>query len=175
MKNSDLGQFENLFGTLARYYRIEDPDAATRDAYFSQLLPFSIEIVEEAIERSPTVHPSYFPKVGELLALCHNVVEEIQERKRKEQNADAEETRKKWAKVEKCAHVWRSDAEPEGGLIQAFLVCVYCSAVRPVFSQSVKFQKQRTSDFGQWLEKQAASTPAPSGAELSTQQPGVTQ
>ena len=160
MKNSDFDKFENLFELLARFYRIEAPDAATRDAYFEQLMEFSVEIVEEAVERSPMVHPSYFPKVGELLAICHNVVEEIRERKRQAESPSTEETRKTWAKIEKCSHVWRSDEEPAGGLIESFLVCVHCPAVRPVFSRSVLFQKQRGSNYGQWLEKQTASTPA---------------
>lgn len=154
---------------LARFYRIEKPDAATRDAYCAQMMEFSIEIIEEAVERSPTVYPSYFPKVGELLALCHNVVEEIREKKRQAADNDSEEARKKWAKVEKCKHVWRDEAEPEGSRIESFLVCVHCSAVRPVFSQSFLRNCQTSkSGIGSILVSQVINSSASSDAELLT-------
>lgn len=125
--------------TLARYYRIAIPEAHTVDDYFRQLQFFALEIVNEAAERSPGAHPSFFPRVGELIAICQNVVEEIREANKREQG----DSRQTWNSMGKCEHVYRDEPEPEGGLITSFLVCVHCRKAKPVFSREMRFSNQK--------------------------------
>lgn len=140
MKNSDYNDFDGLLEMLARLYRIAKPDDETIAGYFKQLAFFSIEIVTEACERASGVHPSFFPRAGELIALCQNVVEEIREANKKREGS----VRSDWQEISKCSHTWKHESEGDGnGLLTGFLVCVNCPAVKPVLNRDKMYSAQR--------------------------------
>lgn len=144
--------------TLARYYRQDVSDEQVIADYFRQLQFFAFEIVNEAIERIPSVHPSFFPRVGELIAVCQNVVEEVREANKNHERSQ----RKEWSRVGSCSHVWNHEPEGDGtGLLTGFLVCVNCSKVQPVFNRSQMYSAQKA------YLAQALS------AEPKTRQPGA--
>lgn len=145
MKNSDFEAFDELMELLARYYRQQRLDAQTISDYFKQLSFFSIEFVAEAVERAPGVHPSWFPKVGELIAICQSIVEEVREAEKHKPRAEQEQ----WRQMKNCEHEMRYQEEtPEnlarsGGFLVGFNVCLFCGFARPVFSSAIQFGQRR--------------------------------
>lgn len=139
MKNSDYQEFHDLMLALARLYPPYKPDDETIAAYFKPLSFMSIEIVTEAIERAASVHPTFYPKCGELIAICQNVVEEMREaNKRRKQSAKSE-----WSRIGKCSHVYEFQQEGDGSqFLTGFLCCLNCPKVRPVFNRDKAFTKQ---------------------------------
>lgn len=133
MREAEATEFDGLMETLALWYRQPKPEANEVIAYFNQLKHFALSIVEEAIQRSPGAHPDWFPKVGELLVICQQVVGGLRNEK------DNHPTNVAIYKMANCEHEWREEPEPEGGWITSFNVCVRCTKALPVFSRDPRF------------------------------------
>lgn len=145
MKNSDYLAFEAEMERLARYYRQAKPDEQTISDYFKQLSFFPFEFVSEAIERAPSQYASFFPRVGELIAICQAVVEEVRQAEKHKPKAEQQ----RWEQMKHCEHeLVLQEESPEdlarsGGFLVAFNVCLYCGFARPVFSEAIQYEKQR--------------------------------
>lgn len=137
MRETESVEFGDLMETLALWYRQPRPAANEILAYFGQLKGFALSIVEEAIQRYPLVHPDWFPKVGELLAICGQVVGELRSQQ------DSADSHASIYKMANCQHDWRDELEPEGSLIVSFKVCSHCTKAIPTFSSDARFARQR--------------------------------
>jgi hypothetical protein len=138
---ADFDDFYSLMTTLRRYYRMDGVVTVEEVTdYFHHLKLFDIGIVDEAIERTPILHPTWFPKWGELYAVCEAVANAF----RSQSEAMAEKQKGAFDRMAACKHPVREiQPEPAGGLIKEFRVCATCGHSMPVFARDPQFAGQR--------------------------------
>lgn len=138
MNVTDFDEFYGLMELLKRYYRLTEFSADEVAAYFDQLKPFALEIVSEAVDRAPSVHPSFFPKAGELLALCELVAVDFRKTAERRMQRDRDE----FQRIAACQHDYEIQPEPAGGLFESFRVCRKCEHAIPVISKAAEVARQ---------------------------------
>lgn len=128
MNQNDFGLFEQALNELACGYllKVEGDELA---AYFRALARFPIETVLYAMVAAPQVHPTFFPKVGELIFLCYEAPSE-------QRNAVSSVAAIKAAA--ECDHDFVFEAEPEGAFFSGFDVCQRCGKAVPRVSPAAK-------------------------------------
>lgn len=125
MTSSDYDKFSQALDELACSYCAK-LDAGEITAYFKQLSRFPIELVVKALEAAPESHPSYFPKAGELRALCEAAMVES---RMQPGNVDSVTAIRL---MNGCDHELVFEPEPEGGIFAGFDVCAKCEFSKPV-------------------------------------------
>lgn len=141
MRQTDFDDFYSALTTLQRYYRNSSPLTQGEIAdYFSHLRPFDLAVVDEAVERAPIHHPTFFPNWGELYRVCELVATEM----RGSLEARADRQKQVFDQMAACEHAIRDvQPEPPGGFIREFHVCASCGHSRPVFSRDPQFARER--------------------------------
>lgn len=140
MSANDFDEFFTLMETLWRYYRLNGAVSSTEVTdYFNHLKSFDLATVDEAIERAPVKHPTYFPKWGELYQVCESVLEEFRDSTR----ARDDEAKLVYQTMAACKHAVRDvQPEPPGGMITAYKVCRECGHAVPVLSRNQEYRRQ---------------------------------
>lgn len=125
MTNSDYDKFSDALNELACSYcaKLDGDEIA---AYFKLLSRFPIDLVVRVLEAAPESHPTYFPKAGELRALCESA---LVENRSHLSNVDSVTAIRL---MDGCDHDLVFEPEPEGGIFAGFEVCAKCEFSKPI-------------------------------------------
>lgn len=123
MTQWDYDRFETALNKLACNYlaRIEGDELA---AYFDTLSRFPIELIEQQFPEALQTHPSFFPKAGELLAMCQALIGTF----RRPLSTDSVAAVREMAQ---CDHNWIFEPEADSSLWAGFDTCSRCGMSKP--------------------------------------------
>ena len=121
MNQDVFGVLKERLTDLASRYSLQ-LRAHELNAHFSGLSRFPLGVALGAIDAAPTVFPTAFPNVDQLIEICEAIAA------KQRRAVDMVELLRS---VGECPHDYEFEHEPEGGLYEGFDVCKNCGRAAP--------------------------------------------